>query len=1301
MKTTKSKIKRGKQTKPKASNGKPRSDKREKSDAVKDGFIDPRDYVGMDMDEVEALETKDEYPLENEDNTRPASVDEEAFINKLFGPTPERGPYRNAFLVVNVWGLEGRRDVKYTIDDDLIEVGGTFYNEKKSAYIRHVFPLLRTGHKKIATTNCGSLFLVRGSCDLGDLAGPLDCEPGSFLWNRVMSVANSLSFVSSKVGLDLAYLENQLSLKVSKIFPSCPEVQLVVHNVVLSNEFLDLRTKALNAMLGLREQAKANKLMELKLNSEPLDFSLVNLKLQDQLMLVAMFLLGVTMVNAGWGQLLPPLVGMHILWLWWSWDEYHHVRNDHQPVFKFANLIRAERLCRTADTKLNEGANLEFEHFKECPRQTIDIYGCVVPGAKFVVPKTCQCNLISALKIRYLFDRSYDVPTVNRFTKFAKSWMRDNVGLINEPVPTIAEWGRTRYTNKRVGELESARLRPVTKATLASKPFVKDETYVAKDADSFKPRLIQARHDEVLSRVGPLFYMISKFFVALFSITSMYFYTSGASASELAAYAEGLYAKGHVYEMDVSNWDGSMGPFILSLELWFVRNIVMIDCFSLYGDRDELEKILHSWVKVWGSKVTKFARVVYSCGWGRRSGDAWTSVFNTMFNFIFVAFVCSELGVDLVGMMALGDDNVVAFSHVVDVDKIVAIYAKLGMKLVCRKPEFHDLEYCSGRFWNIGPHAKWGVKPGKVLSKFGFNYKKHPTKVHKQLLHGTCVSLLPIAGHIPVLGALLRAVSDSARDQGIKVRYGDGNDNPHKTKSSTVDWPSIDTYVQFCRIYGLDLGDVLELEERIECTFSIDSFPCELVDPIFRRMVEVDGAVGEGNNYEVVEPTKVPSEFDYAILSPLLEEVYRWVVLSVFGVWGFVLAGLVPFLETKALFKVYGRVMWYNIVVHSLLTLGTLCLGFTPTLVIHYLLNFYMEGNLNLYEITMTKSNKKNRKQTTMPKTNIQGKLDKYIIANLAPFSPAALGAKVPDNQMLPSVPIAIKASTNIVADANGYGAAVYRPFPSDYEATPYAISSLGVITWHNANVVSTNDTAMTLPSETALLRVVGGGIRLTYESKMDDVSGSVHVAAGADLLADPSDAVQYGALWWPVDKNEMQRTSTHHDIQVSELVRQGGVELPFLKLDSTQDQYKRAARIYAPLTSNDLGFDQNHTTGSSYWCVYLEGMVPGTIVEVDYVVHLEIIISPSHPSYLSQTPAKPMKAILLDTVQAVHQNITRPKSVKKSDHTSVGTHLKELGIAALSIGKDFAVSKGAQYAAETVLPFLEEAGFALLAGLL
>jgi hypothetical protein len=1297
--TTNQIKKKGKQTTAKASNGKDpfvKTQKRQQSENAQDGEINPKDYEGKGLD---YLENEEKMMVEavQELTLATALSDEDSYINTLFGSRSQKAPLRNTFLAINVWGLDARRDIKYVVEDESVEVGGTFTVNKTTLYIRHTFPVLRTSHKKVGVSNCGTLFLVRSSHEEGTICGPISTGPDSFIWNKVMSVANSLSFVNSKKGLDMAYLEQQLRLSMMKLFPVCPELEETIHDVVCSDEFVLLRTKALMTMKSLKDKVKLNHKLEHELENEPLDFHPKNFPRHHWLGLMFCVLSSLQL-----GTILSCILTLSfVAYVWFTWEQYPEMVA--KPAFRLASLLKINQICKDVDVPLQPGATLTHVRHRECIPQHVDVYGAVIPKAQLVIPKTCQCNLVSALRIRFLFERQYDEPTISRFEKFFKQWVRDNIGRINGTVPTIDEWGAGRYSKSRIAELKQARLRPLTTAHFASKAFVKMETYVGKSAADFKPRMIQARHDEFLSRVGPFFYMVSKQLTKIFDRRSKFYYTNGATSEDIGNFARSLYNKGNVYEMDVSNWDGSMGPYVLKLEQWLVNFIIDLDSFSEYGDRDDLELVKKNWCKVFGGNTNKFGSVKFKCGWGRRSGDAWTSSFNTLFNFVFTDFVAHEMGTEVVGMMALGDDNVVALGREVPVPTVQERYAKLGLKLTCAKPPLQELEYCSGRFWNLGSHVKWGVKPGKVLSKFGFNYNKHNPRVHKQLLFGTCKSLLPIAGHVPVLGSLCRAVIDTASDQNMKAKIDARGANPYKTKSISIDYPNMDTYVQFCRIYGLDLGEVMELEDRIECTMGVDTFPCELIDGIFARLAEVDGKLGHVDAYEVEHHQPEQTNFDPTDLSPLLEEIYRSGCINVFGWMGLLLAMMVPYLEIRIIYRTFGYVSYYNLLAHGFLNVFSWFFGFVPTVLVHYLLNYFMEGDLNLYEITMTNNKNKNRKQT-QPKSSragISGQLDKFVVANIAPFADHAVGAKVPDSQMLPSVPITIRQSSVIIADANGFGAAVYKPMYRAYKFDPFAMSAGGVITWHNANVVLNAQTAIVPPGECRLIRFVGGGLRLTYESKMDDVSGSVHLAAGPDLLADPTDAVEFGALFWPIDKNEMQRSSVHHDVQVSELVRQGGIEVPFLRLDDSQDLYRRLGRVAAPVVSNDLGYDQIHTTGSSYWCVYLEGLTAGTIVEVEYIAHYECIIAPSHPTFLSQTPAKPSKSLLLDVVQQAHQTQNKPKPVKKADHTHVTDTIKSLGIGALTVGKNFLITQGANFAKNVALPFLEDAGLALLAGLL
>jgi len=257
----------------------------------------------------------------------------------------------------------------------------------------------------------------------------------------------------------------------------------------------------------------------------------------------------------------------------------------------------------------------------------------------------------------------------------------------------------------------------------------------------------------------------------------------------------------------------------------------------------------------------------------RRSGDLWTSAFNSLLNVLIVMYVFDYTWDSDFKMLVLGDDNVVASQIDLSDDVIVTKYKELGMDVkIIRHDSMETASFCSGRFWKVDGVYRWGVSPFRIMSKFGMNYNNHHKKFWQRLNYGRARGLLPVAGHIPILGSLLRAICDSAEDLGLKPHYDHKELNPYRIQGGTVCYPGYDTYQQFSIMYNISIDTIFEIEEMIECTFSINDMPCQVVDKDLIRMMQQ-----ELNIDEAVENEKLSYHDHYS------QEEYNYQTVCVDG----------------------------------------------------------------------------------------------------------------------------------------------------------------------------------------------------------------------------------------------------------------------------------------------------------------------------------------------------------------------------------------------------------------------------------
>jgi hypothetical protein len=177
------------------------------------------------------------------------------------------------------------------------------------------------------------------------------------------------------------------------------------------------------------------------------------------------------------------------------------------------------------------------------------------------------------------------------------------------------------------------------------------------------------------------------------------------------------------------------------------------------------------------------------------------------------------------------------------------------------------VEFCSGRFWPNAGKLIWGNKPFKVLSKIGMNYGKHDPKYHKRLLLGVAKGMLCTAGHIPIVGALFRAIADSGDKLGIKPYYDNSRENPYRPQGGMVFFPTSETYEMFANLYGADKYVLMELDKIIYEGITIDDFPGVFTGNFIIDMAKID------LDFEVVDT--FDDHYEVTKIIPYEEEVHK------------------------------------------------------------------------------------------------------------------------------------------------------------------------------------------------------------------------------------------------------------------------------------------------------------------------------------------------------------------------------------------------------------------------------------------
>lgn len=525
-----------------------------------------------------------------------------------------------------------------------------------------------------------------------------------------------------------------------------------------------------------------------------------------------------------------------------SWQVYRELNSASLKV-NYASLVQVASTC-SKGVKLPE--LLKTWKFKlvagsqdlACKvKGAYDTFGTFINGASMVIPNGCHHDQHNGLIIRFFYERALSQVAMAKTIKAAVDYCTNMMPVGVWRVRSYDEWVSHLAGKRAKMLLDEPECTSISKYVPVD-IFVKLEAYLGKSYTAFKPRIIQGRQLAYQNIVGPFFYSVSKWLGTVFHFSqSKLIYDSGLDAKELGYLACQMFSQyKYVYEIDVSNWDGSLAPAWLKWEIWFIEN-----CLPELPPRwRELRK---HWRRVEGNGKQGLH---FSTEHGRRSGDMWTSCFNSLIN-LMILF--SIFGKDCMAV-AKGDDNFFGTNSSLSVDDIVNRYAAIGMKAkVKRVTHISKLGYCSGKFYPLEDGSwKWGLKPFRILAKLGLNLHRHPAKLHQRLLYGTALSMLPIGAHVPVLGELLQTIVRCGESKNLSAILVD---EPWKTTSDTIDPVSASAYNFFTEEYGFDIDDLDDLEFMCKYNvnehrlISIEDFPIVFEDSRFLKGFVIDCDVDE------------------------------------------------------------------------------------------------------------------------------------------------------------------------------------------------------------------------------------------------------------------------------------------------------------------------------------------------------------------------------------------------------------------------------------------------------------------------
>lgn len=346
-----------------------------------------------------------------------------------------------------------------------------------------------------------------------------------------------------------------------------------------------------------------------------------------------------------------------------------------------------------------------------------------------VYPNDKQSQL-SAIQARVLKKTpEIDQAEMGRFIKFAKKNFKKffRVGKVDSlsfedyikgsnASPSVkTKLKETREYLDACGVTEDSRLskRTCNKWTIRES-FVKVENNIYRSpmGDNQKAaRLIQGAKPEFTCLVGPFIAALQADIKQQWNEDSPFFFTSGADQSTVASY---LVHEGDIVEDDVSAWDSSISPELCEFELWMAKQ---------FGAKRAVLSLMRANIKTRGYT----SHFYYEVDGTRKSGDQYTSLFNSIINGLVHAYIiCKHTGwsVDVmkrrVKMVLQGDDDTMVGPglHKVPFKKEML---KLGFKAdAIKRMSLDETEFCSCFHYSHSSTEHYLVpKLGRLLPKLG------------------------------------------------------------------------------------------------------------------------------------------------------------------------------------------------------------------------------------------------------------------------------------------------------------------------------------------------------------------------------------------------------------------------------------------------------------------------------------------------------------------------------------------------------------------------------------------------------
>lgn len=298
------------------------------------------------------------------------------------------------------------------------------------------------------------------------------------------------------------------------------------------------------------------------------------------------------------------------------------------------------------------------------------------------------------------------------------------------------------------------------KAWTLRKSFVKVENLTYRspiDELSKASRLIQGAQPEFICLVGPWIAKLQERIKRDWNKNNFIVFTS--SVSNLDAAKKLMEVIGTLLEDDVSAWDASVCDILLRLELWICKRMQAPIA---------VQQLIEANIPTRGVTEHYF----YKCAGMRKSGDPYTSLFNSVLNGLLHLYIyCQHYNLTVsqarlsMRMLVQGDDNVMSFLQKTNLPNFQAAMLLAGFSAqALYRSHTSQCEFCSMRLLRCKEGYVFVPKPGRLFSKLSY-FIQPPAIDPRVLVRGTALGLYEgcsghpvIKGYLDKLLELTRAV---------------------------------------------------------------------------------------------------------------------------------------------------------------------------------------------------------------------------------------------------------------------------------------------------------------------------------------------------------------------------------------------------------------------------------------------------------------------------------------------------------------------------------------------------------------